>query len=643
MKSALARMSGARKPPMPLDGASSFRRGHSFSLGVGRGDRETMMRQFGMSGTINSIVSLMAQSAATPTWRVYKKQPVDGRRRYTTADQRVDQRVEMVSHPAIDLLNNPNDMNSGFEFREATWQHLELTGETFWILNMDRGFPTAMWYVRPDRMEPVHAPDGMLLGWMYTGPSGEQVPFKADEVILEKYPDPLDPFRGAGPVASILPNIQQQRYATEYQRNVFLNGADPGGVITVPHALTDREYDELIERWRESHRGVARAGHVGVLEDGMNYAPTGRANKDMDYVELRLTNRDEMREAWRVHKAMLGTSDDVNRANAQTAEEVFIAWSILPRLNRRRDTLNSKLLPLFGSTGTGVEFDYDDPSPVNAENAAAEMVAKAQAFAQLVQAGVDPHDALETVGLPDMDMAADAVPGQLPASPVALPGDRASISIRASSDSAAKVYKQVSRDYPPQAISWMHHASWMGPVSAPLDHIDWTPYDMHGISPQKVAKFVRMIQDGKKLKPVILVKTPSGDKLTLIDGHHRYLAAAQLMQPVRAYVGTVDEDHGPWDLMHEYQYDKQDTGRGALNDATLSKAQVHYRDATSQDRRCGACEMFRSPDGCTLVKGVIRSDAVCDLYAPDAAGDMAAVLRRVMTDGYVPVQTAGRH
>jgi HK97 family phage portal protein len=241
---------------------------------------------------------------------------------------------------------------------------------------------------------------------------------RTNEVILEKRPDPLDPYRGLGPVAAIMPNIQQQRYATEYQRNLFLNGADPGGVITVPTHLTEEKFDELIERWRESHRGVARAGHVAVLEDGMTYTVPAKSNRDLEYGELRQQNRDELREAWRIHKTMMGTSDDVNRANAQTAQEVFVEWQVIPRLNRRRDTLNNKLLPLFGADQQ-VEFDYDDPSPENAEAAAAEMLNKAQAAQYLVQAGFDPRDVLETVGLPDMDVAEPVVPP----TPPAVPGD----------------------------------------------------------------------------------------------------------------------------------------------------------------------------------------------------------------------------
>ncbi len=463
------------KPPVPL-APYGYRRGMRFDLGVGTASREQFMRAYGQSGTVFSIVSLLAQAAAAPQWHLYKKQPKDGRRRYTTGDQGSDQRVEVITHAALSLWHRPNDFHTGFEFREGAGQHQELTGETIWVLNREgTTFPTSMWYVRPDRMEPVPSPDDYLVGWIYTGPNGEQVPLQLDEVIIEKLPDPLDPFRGAGPVASIMPNIQQQRYATDYQRNLFINGASPGGVIQVDKRLSDAEFDEVIDRWREAHQGVARAGRVGVLENGATWlaGDGSMTNKDLEYGNLRLANRDEIREAWRMHKAMLGTSDDVNRANSQTAEEVFVGWQSGPRLDRRRDTLNHKLLPMFGTTGQGVEFDYDDPSPDNREADNAELTAKANAAQTLVDAGYDPTDVLEAVGLPDMDVVEEATqapalpPAWVPAAPpVPAPEPTASIGNagrhgggpRKQGPKKPKKPKPPEHEGPPDGKRWIDHA-----------------------------------------------------------------------------------------------------------------------------------------------------------------------------------------
>jgi hypothetical protein len=124
----------------------------------------------------------------------------------------------------------------------------------------------------------------------------------------------------------------------------------------------------------------------------------------------------------------MGVADDVNRANAQTAQEVFQGVKIVTRLDRRKDTLNEQFLPLFGSTGQDVELDYVSPKPPNREEDIAELAGKANAAAILIsQGGFDPHDVLEVVGLPDMSVAevkaiAAAPP---PPAPGADPGEQA--------------------------------------------------------------------------------------------------------------------------------------------------------------------------------------------------------------------------
>lgn len=415
MKSGLRRLMN-QGTPAPVPYAAPGR--SVLAMFNGQSSNETYMRAYGTSGTIFSIVTILATSVATPAWHLYRSQPQDGRRRYTTTDKGSDQRVEVVNHAALSLWNHPNDFSITSEFITASQQHLELTGECWWVMDKSGpgNFPTSMWLVRPDRMEPVPGSGSQfLLGYVYNAPDGTKIPLDVDDVIFTKFPNPLDPYRGLGPAQSVLVNVDAMRYANEFNRNFFLNDATPGGIIQMDHRVSDQEWDELSNRWRESHQGVSRAHRVAVLENGSTWVPTGITNKDMEFATLIETERDVIREAWGIHKTMLGNSDDVNRANAQTAEEVFGSWKIIPRLNMLRDALNHRLLPMFGSTGAGVEFDYENPLPDDREADNAELTIKANAAAALITAGFEPEDVLEAVGLPAMDVAEKAT--QQPALP----------------------------------------------------------------------------------------------------------------------------------------------------------------------------------------------------------------------------------
>src|SRR3546814_3103821 len=80
-----------------------------------------------------------------------------------------------------------------------------------------------------------------------------------DEVGQIRMPNPNDPYRGLGPVQSLLSILVGQRAALDYNRNFFINGAGPGGIIEFPEELDDDEWRRFKRRWDSSHQGVANA------------------------------------------------------------------------------------------------------------------------------------------------------------------------------------------------------------------------------------------------------------------------------------------------------------------------------------------------------------------------------------------------
>jgi phage portal protein BeeE len=390
----------------------------------------TLLRTYKRNGTVNSNVSLLASSVASQPWKMYQSAPQDGRRRYTTSDQGSDQRKEIIAHAALNVLNNPGVINVGgvkltvwtrMALFEISGIWLETTGKSHWVVDFGAAggsIPLGLWPVRPDRMMPVPDKDRYLAGWVYTSPDGrEKIPLLPTEVIYNRYPDPEDPYGGAGPIGSVLTDIQAADYAAEWNKNYFVNSAEPGGVIQIDKELDEGEFNELVDRWRETHRGVARAHRIAVLDGGAAWIPNSHSPKDMDFSNLRGGMRDTIRESLGMHKVMTGVTEDVNRANAQTGEEVFSSWKVKPRLDRWSDVLNYQFLPLFGATAAGRELDYVYPMPQNREQDALELTSKSAAAEVLVSAGYDPADVLEVVGLPAMRVAERAT--QLPALPPA--------------------------------------------------------------------------------------------------------------------------------------------------------------------------------------------------------------------------------
>jgi HK97 family phage portal protein len=307
----------------------------------GRGDAERQMRAMGSVGTLFAIVDRLANETARVEWKLYR----------SAKSGHEDDRVEVTSHAALTIWNKPNPFFTRSEFVETFQQHLDLTGEGWWIVGRNprmRSLPLELWPVRPDRMMPVPSTNGFLAGYVYLGPDGEQIPLQLDEVIQLRRPNPLDPYRGIGPVQSVLADIDSAKYSAEWNRNFFINSALPGGILQVDKRLSDNQWNEMVQRWREQHQGVAQAHRVAIVEQGQ-WIDATYSMRDMQFSELRGVQREIIREAFAFPKSELGTADDVNRANAEAGAVMLARGHTVPRLERIKGALNHDFLPLFGT------------------------------------------------------------------------------------------------------------------------------------------------------------------------------------------------------------------------------------------------------------------------------------------------------
>lgn len=388
------------KAPVPV-GASK-----SSSLWTLPGDDspdKAVLKAMSKQATVFAIVDGIATDMAAAKWVMYR---VD----------RDGSRVEIDKHPALAVWQKPNPFLTQTEFVETIAQHYELAGEWWWVLGRSditggQGWPIEIWPVRPDRMGFIKSKTKFATGYVYTSGSDE-VPLRLDQVVFNKRPNPADPYRGLGPMGSLVLDLEGEQAAAAWNRNFFRNNAEPGGLIRSNHVMSDEEFNEWLDRWRRSHKGVSNAHRVGFMEGDMEWVDRAYSQRDMQFEQLRRYSREMIRTAWRFPKPLLGDVEDVNRANADAADAVFGKRLIVPRLERLKTSLNDDFLPLFGKWGDGYEFDYLPvvaPSPEDERNT---LQTASQAAAVLVAQGFDPAETLEAVGLPPITHNGAPSPGE---------------------------------------------------------------------------------------------------------------------------------------------------------------------------------------------------------------------------------------
>lgn len=379
------------KTPVPFAPSSHVSGG---LLGGVRSRSAGNLRAMESDGTLFAVVAKTSESIAGVKWRLYRK-PKNG-------DE--GERVEVLNHQALKVWNRPNKFMSNQRFVETFSQHQCLVGESWMVADRPTPTapPTALWPVRPDRMRPVVDHDEYIVGYEYLSPGGEVIPLDDNVVMCMMRPNPNDPFRGIGPVQSVMTHIDAAKYSAEYNRNFFLNSAEPGGVIATTGSLSDRDFDRLARQWNEQHRGVNAAHRVAILDNGASWTPNTYSRRDMQFAELMEVGDDKILRAFAFPKFMLGIVDDVNRANAEASEYVYSKWTLVPALERIKDTLNTAFLPMFGSAGESVEFDYDSPVPDDTTHEDQSLLTRANAASLLIQSGFYAPEVQGALGLPDM-------------------------------------------------------------------------------------------------------------------------------------------------------------------------------------------------------------------------------------------------
>jgi HK97 family phage portal protein len=416
----------SNRAPVPLARVGRTNSPVPALFGAAGNDDVRLMETMGSVGTVFAIVSMLARSTASAQWHLYRKSKTGLK----------EDRIEVTSHAALDLINRPNKFMTLQEMIETAQQHVDLTGEADVVLSLAGKLPYEMWPIRPDKITCVPDPYEFIAGYVYRGPDGEAIPLSVNELMQIRMPNPIDPYNGLGPVQSILTDIDSAMYSTEWNKNFFLNSAEPGGVIQVDHRMEDDEYRQMRDRWGEQHKGVAQAHRVAIIEAGSQWVDRKITQRDMEFAELSTISRDKILEAFGFPKAMIGIVEDVNRANAETSEYVYTKWLIVPRLDRWRSMFNNDLLPMYAG-GDGLEFDYDSPVPTNSEDEVQMLAAKWQAVAWAVPLGYDPEDILVALDLPKVKFEKPEPPPPPVIAPPAAPGQEP---------------KQLPPDKPPTAL-----------------------------------------------------------------------------------------------------------------------------------------------------------------------------------------------
>lgn len=299
--------------------------------------------------------------------------------------------------PAFDLVSQPLPGVTAAAWQEQWAGHLVESGEAHVLLERGQvsGKPRRMNVVGGRQMNPERDPaDGELRWWWYTPQGGSgRVRVMPEEDRYTRLANPYDKIRGLSPLAAAALGMKQDYLASTYNVAALGNGGAPGGLYVHPGTPGEDERKEMRESIRERHSGVENANRPGFLWGGMDYKQTAWKNTDLELLQGRKFNREEIFNALGVPSVIVAIYEAAHYDVADKSIEIFLLFTVLPLVRAYEAAMNLSVLPAI-EPGVALYLDMQQHPVLQRV-----QWAKIDALTKAIQTGIPYNEAIKLVGL----------------------------------------------------------------------------------------------------------------------------------------------------------------------------------------------------------------------------------------------------
>jgi len=270
--------------------------------------------------------------------------------------------------PAFDLLETPNEFESGSELVEDTAIFMESTGNGYWEKwGMVKGLPVKLFGVEPYYITIKAHPTRKIDYYLYdNGSPGAKKKFQPQQMAHFKYTNPLSQFYGMGAVKPLQTSLITELHRESYNRTYFENEARPDVILTqspdiakgtVP--MTDPMKRKFAQTWYKAFGGPRRQRMPVLLDGGMDIRVLSDARRDMDFREMEKSLRERIFAAFGIPPILAGLFDDVNYATSKEQVRIFWRVTLPPKCNRLAQTITRNILRPYDEE-LWCKFDLSD-------------------------------------------------------------------------------------------------------------------------------------------------------------------------------------------------------------------------------------------------------------------------------------------
>jgi HK97 family phage portal protein len=308
------------------------------------------------SNEIYSAVSLRARLVSSVPLKTYKGHTED--------------KVELPHSAPAKLLQWVNPWWSWQRLARMDELAMGVWGASYWAIEKKaRGEPEEIWWLKPSRVTPVPHPSGYLEGfWYEPATAGPRIWFDADEIIWQRYPNPLDEFSPLSPVAAARLAADTASAMMKSNHSLHTNGLQIAGVLAPKGDTTysPEQARKLEQDLQRRFSGSGKAHRWAVLRYEAEFKPVNISPRDAEFLGGLGATARMVYNAYGVSSALLNDLQHATLANLRELQTGLWEHALVPDLQLRAADIREQLLPMFPPPRSvrqvqpdHVEFDFD--------------------------------------------------------------------------------------------------------------------------------------------------------------------------------------------------------------------------------------------------------------------------------------------
>lgn len=313
--------------------------------------------------------------------------------------KRLEVTEEVLDHPVLDLLEEPNPHMDKARLFELTQLYQEFTGRAYWFSNFNAlDLPEDIWIVPTQNLEPKRNPGSKKVVDFYDFINGENSDkFSPEEITSFLMPDLKNPYlAGTAPLEAAFENYEIESRQIAHEASMLYNEARPDAAF-IPDKDASFDDDDAAAEELKIEKKFARGGQgrwIFMTESG-KVVPLQWPPRDIGKLEISKRAKITICNAFSTPIPLL-ESEKVTTTQLEASMIQLARLAVKPRGKRIVGVLNKELIPHY-DTSRRLFFGFEDPTPED-------RAQKLQEVVQLVMNGImTPNEGREEFDLQPVD------------------------------------------------------------------------------------------------------------------------------------------------------------------------------------------------------------------------------------------------